>query len=270
MDQITIATLNISAASKERAPKLLDEWLIPTSYDIYVLTETSEGQGTSIILSKFRNAGWKIFQRPTEPKDRGVAIISRIAGYYSSSPFLNNEPMPGRTLIVQLNTNPQIEIIGMYVPNRGNDWSKTERKRAFLEYWLGYFNFHPSEFRQILLGDLNVVPTEQQPKFLPQQQFEYDWFSKLDFKAGLYDAAIRHGNKHESTWVAFSGEGYTYDHIMLQKELADNVVSFHYDHSTRMERMITDHSALVLTITLDYVKRISVGPIGEPLQTELF
>jgi exodeoxyribonuclease-3 len=159
----------------------------------------------------------------------------------------------------------------MYVPNRGNDWAKTERKRAFLECWLNFCRASASgDVQRILLGDLNVVPTDQRPVFLPQQQFEYDWFVNLESAAGLYDAAVRHGPRHESTWVAHNGEGYTYDHIMLQKSLAKRVISFQYDHSTRQERALTDHSALVLTMDVDSVQRLSVSPIGQPRQTQLF
>lgn len=270
MAQITIATLNISSASKERARRLLDEWVAPTSYDVYVLTETSEGQGTALLMSEFQNAGWATFQRPTAPKDRGVAIASRLRGSVSSR-LPDNDPAPGRSIILHLNTSPRLELIGMYVPNRGNDWTKTERKRAFLECWLSYWRSNVSvDVQRILLGDLNVVPPDQRPVFLPQQQFEYDWFVNLDRVVGLYDAAVRHGSGRESTWVAHNGEGYTYDHIMPQKSLAERVVAFQYDHSTRQERSLTDHSALILTIAVDAMERLSVSPIGEPRQTQLF
>lgn len=270
MTQISIATINIASASKERANRLFEEWLKPTSYDIYVFTETSDGDGTSLIISEFQNAGWTTFHRPATAKDRGVAIASRIGGSLSSN-VPKNDPAPGRALVFDVNSEPPLEIVGMYVPNRGNDWAKTERKRSYLDCWLRYLSSPSVSARhRILIGDLNVVPQEQRPVFLPQQQFEYDWFANLVQSAGLYDAALKHGTQHEHTWVAHTGEGYTYDHIMPDKRLATRVAALQYDHTTRRQGGLTDHSAIILTVVLDTVERLGVRPLGQPIQTELF
>jgi exonuclease III len=266
MIPITISTLNISAASEERAQKLLHEWIAPSSHDVFVFTETSEGKGTAILASAFRDAGWAWYQRPTAPKDRGVAIATRLGASIASEP--EKDPVPGRSLAVYLRSHPTLEIVGMYVPNRGNDWAKAERKEAFLRFWLGQLRSR-SDKSLILLGDLNVVPPGQRPAFLPQSQSEYEWFNDLAHVIGLYDAAVRHVGKHESTWVAHTGEGYTYDHILPHEHLADRVTDFSYDHSTRV-RTLTDHSALVITMLVDDVERKPVRPVGEPSQTQLF
>jgi exodeoxyribonuclease-3 len=270
MPQITIATLNIAAGSKERVRKLLDDWIAPTPYDVYVITETSDGPGTALLISEFRNAGWTIFQRPGTAGDRGVAIVSQIPGVLSTQ-LPGIDPAPGRCLVLQLNTIPRLELIGMYIPNRGNDWSKTDRKRNFLAFWKRYLCSRPSsDVQRILLGDLNVVPLEQHPTFLPQEKFEYDWFRDLTRVAGLYDAALSHGAGHESTWESHGGEGYTYDHILLQTGLSDRVLAFRYDHSTRKARALTDHSALILSLEVDTIERLSIRRIGEPIQMQLF
>lgn len=271
MERIRISTLNIAAASKERARRILDEWISPSSFDVYVLTETSEGSGTQLITSEFRTAGWNIFQRPTIAKDRGVTIASRLGATELNSHY-SDDSTPGRSIVIDLHTTPRIRLVGMYVPNRGNDPTKIERKRVFLQDWLRFLSDDSvSSHDCILLGDLNVVPPKQHPQFLPQQQFEYDWYKGLSTRAGLCDVAVVRGAlQHENTWVAHTGEGYTYDHVLVQRRLLPRVTKFEYDHSTRSAGGITDHSALVLSLDVDSVDFIHRRPLAVPTQTELF
>jgi exodeoxyribonuclease-3 len=256
MDNVTIATLNIGAASRDRARRIIDEWILPSSFDVYVLTETSEGPGTHMILSEMKDAGWLVFLRPTKPKDRGTAIVSRIAATPHAA-YPVDDPAPGRAIIITLDTEPTIEIIGMYVPNRGNDSGKTDRKRTFLGCWLRRLASDIGHQR-ILVGDLNVVPPTQRPQFLPQEPFEYEWYETLISSCGIYDAASRHNPPgHESTWVAYNGEGYTYDHIMIAEDMMTFVTRFAYDHSTR-NRRLSDHSAIVISVVVDAASRLDL------------
>jgi exonuclease III len=271
MERIKIATLNIAAASKERARKVLDEWVVPNSCDVYVFTETSEGEGTQLISTDFKTAGWSVYQRATEPKDRGVMIATRLVSK-AGCRYPEGDPAPGRSLIIRLSTDPSIEIVGMYVPNRGNDPTKAHRKKAFLDCWLHWFTSNtPSREHRILVGDLNVVPPDQHPQFLPQQLFEYSWFEEIQRKGQMYDAAERHHEtRHESTWVAHTGEGYTYDHILIQNSIQGRVERFEYDHGTRLAGGVSDHSALVLTVELNNADFIHRRELVVPTQTSLF
>lgn len=74
MERIKIATLNIAAASRERARKVLDDWVVPTSCDVYVLTETSEGEGTQLISNDFKTAGWTVYQEAGPQRSKGVTL----------------------------------------------------------------------------------------------------------------------------------------------------------------------------------------------------
>jgi exonuclease III len=269
MEKISVATLNIGAASKQRAQRILDEWIIPSSYDIFVFTETSEGEGTSLIASAFVDVGWAIAHFPVQD-DRGVLLASRIP-FKCINKVYQADPARGRTVVVQLNTHPCVEIVGMYVPNRGNDSQKTERKWSYLKYWLSHLSRSPLAGSRILLGDLNVVPGTQHPRFLPQQQFEYEWLERLLSSCDLYDIAVKHNQAgHENTWVAHTGEGYTYDHILISKALQNRVCGFSYDHTTRRRDGITDHSALSVVIELDTVSHLQAFRVGTPRQAGLF
>lgn len=268
MEQITLATLNVAAPSKQRGRRLLDEWILGSSYDIYVFTETSESDGTDLITSSFKSAGWKVFQRPGVPGDRGVTIATRIKAESPQYPV--DDPLPGRSIIINLEAHPLVQLVAMYVPNRGNDGLKIERKRSFLDSWLQYLaQKAPTNQQRVLVGDLNVVPTSQHPVFLPQHVFENRWYEQLQSHAGLYDAALMHHHRHESTWVAHTGEGYTYDHIMPAKGLCDRVVAFAYDHSPRLSTNVSDHSALILTMNFDSVAYLHRNPPTELKQMDL-
>ena len=207
MKSISIATLNIGAASKGRARRILDDWVLRSDFDVYVFTESSEGEGTDLIVSAFSDVGWSVLRRNTELGDRGTTVASRIRARDAKS-YPSDDPAPGRAVVIELETDPKVELIAMYVPNRGNEPSKTDRKKSYLDSWLKYLSIAPHIHHRILIGDLNVVPTEQKPTFLPQQRFEYDWYSKISRDCGLYDAAVEHNNAgHENTWVAHMARG---------------------------------------------------------------
>ncbi len=268
---IRIGTLNIGAAAKERAKRILREWIMPLNLDVYVLTETSEGAGSQFLFAEFTAAGWSVRKRPLREGDRGVFIASRImTSEFSQYP--NSEYSNGRAVVVELETTPSVQLVGMYVPNRGNDFTKTQRKKDFMDTWMQFFQDRQvSHHHRIVLGDLNIVPKSQSPKFLPQDSFEYLWYDRLCGQVGLYDAALANRrSQHESTWVAHTGEGYTYDHILPSNNLKNRVIDFVYDHSTRAMGSITDHSALILTVQLDAVTRLKTHPLGVPSQGTLF
>lgn len=273
MERVTIATLNIAAASIERAQKILDKWVIPSTFDVFVFTESSDGAGTDLIVSEFKSANWSVFRRTTAAKDRGVIIASRIQANEQPDYFRVNDPAPGRSIVINLLSKPVIQIIGMYVPNRGNDSTKNARKFTFLEFWRRHLQ-NPSlsdDVHRIVLGDLNVVPPSQQPVFLPQFPLEDDWYRNLIGGCDLYDAAVSHNAaQHEPTWMAHTGEGYTYDHILPQNTLFKRVSGFEYDHSTRKNDAVTDHSALIISFNLDEVTYIHRGSLIVQKQGALF
>lgn len=269
MESLTIVTLNIAAASPERADQLSDSWLRATAADVYILTETSDGEGTRRLLNEFVSAGWQVLRGSTHLGDRGVAIATRVV-VTERSDYPTCDPAPGRTLIVTLATAPQIELLGMYVPNRGNDVGKIGRKEAFLNCWGRYLTDPRNRRTRVLVGDLNVVPRTQKPDFLPQLPSEYAWFHQLQQAGGLYDAAQRHAEQHESTWVAYTGEGYTYDHILLSHDLAARVTDFRYDHRTRQTLKVSDHSAVQLSLQIDAAEYVHRNPFRRLKQATLF
>jgi exodeoxyribonuclease III len=269
-ETLTISTLNIGAASLDRARRLVAEWLTTPSHDVHVLTEVSDGPGTAYVATQFSMAGWQVFKPKLREGGRGVLVASRVRAVESLR-YPPNEPSPGRCVLVELRSTPTIEIVGMYVPNRGKEPSKLDRKREFMEQWLDHLTSDSAASHRVLIGDLNVVPPTQRPVFLPQLPFEDAWYNGLVADLRLEDVAQRcNGGEHESTWVSHSGEGYTYDHVLSALSLRDRVISCRYDHSPRDRGGVTDHSALILTLGVDAVQRIHHQPLVVQTQTALF
>src|SRR2546427_161524 len=70
---LSILTVNIGAAATARAGELL-RWLAARPEDVFLLTETSNGSGTTYLLDRFRQAGYAIVHSPDANGDRGTAL----------------------------------------------------------------------------------------------------------------------------------------------------------------------------------------------------
>ena len=80
-DVLSILTVNIGAASRERAEDML-RWLAGRTEDVFVLTETSAGIGTAYLLDRFRRAGFAVVHTPDATATGGRRSS---AGYRSPS-----------------------------------------------------------------------------------------------------------------------------------------------------------------------------------------
>lgn len=256
---LTIATLNIASASSARA-KAIMEWLPSVHADVWVLTETSVGPGTSELLTWFHRRGWSCTASRVSTHERGVAICSR-----SPTSILTlrppDDPLPGRALSLRIPTNLEpITLLGMYLPTRGNDVSKLERKSSYMASWLRFLT-RIDLSRVIVLGDLNIVPAGQSPRAFPQFPFEYAWLEALE-NAGLHGLTPGLEGRHESTWSSPGGEGYTFDHILVGELLMSRLESFAYRHESRVFG-ISDHSAVLARF--DFETMFSAPDLGSPM-----
>jgi exodeoxyribonuclease-3 len=266
---ISIATLNIGAASKGRAARIVEEWVAASDHDVYVFTETTNGEGTDLIASAFATAGWKVFRERLPERERGVLIAARIAAVRIDGPV--DDPAPGRTVFIELSSEPRVVVAGMYVPSRDATVRQIRRTEEFLAFWCRSLTAMASHPHRILAGDLNVVPPDQHPSIFPQLDFEDRWFASLEHAAGFVDPVRVRGLLHEFTWRARrSDEGYTYDYVLASRALIPRVVNTSYDHTVRMTRGLSDHSAVALSLKLDKVSLRAPRPQQHVRQGSLF
>lgn len=262
VEELSIATLNIGSASEQRAIRLFDEWIAPTDCDVYVLTETTRGAGTSAIVAAFRASEWGVFHALAD--DRGVAIVSRVAARARRLP--QGEPRPGRVLSIELETRPRVTVIGMYVPSRDASTASIARLEPFLDFWLEALRATAGEAR-LLAGDLNVVPPSQKPVEFPQMPFESEWFAALQREADFVDPSPE---GHEPTWVTHRGEPYTYDYIIPSRNLEGRLTAYTIDHSPRTPVRYTDHSAVRAVLNVDQASFLHRRRAARAAQNSLF
>jgi exodeoxyribonuclease-3 len=265
---LSILTVNIGAASRERAETML-RWLAARPEQVLVLTETSAGAGTAYLLDRFRQAGYAVVHTPDGNGDRGTIIVSQVAVVKPLSARFANVTIPGRVAAAVLDTDPAIAVLGVYVPSRDRSADKTEKKETFVRSLLRALDELPPELRDrlVLGGDYNVIARNHRPLhpgFLP---FEFGLLEALEAH-GLVDAHERCSPGEQAySWIGRSGDGYRYDYFHVGCELAGRITGCAYLHETREQRL-TDHAAVTLTLGVDKVKRLAAGnPVKEEAAT---
>jgi exodeoxyribonuclease-3 len=240
--RVGILTLNIANPSAARAERQL-EWLSERNEQVLVLTETSPGTGTDLILSRLAGAGWQVRALPLATDERGVAIASKLAPLARASDIVDY--LPARA---ELMAFPGLNVIGLYVPSRDESEQKSERKLRFCEsfsWFLAQADLGPT----VVLGDLNVLEPIHRPHYNVFRHWEYRFYDQFGVR-GLVDAYRLHnpiGVEH--SWVDYESHGYRFDHAFVSESLAPNVHRCEFDHATR-EANLSDHSALLLELDL--------------------
>ncbi|WP_395108125.1 endonuclease/exonuclease/phosphatase family protein [Actinomadura sp. SCN-SB] len=242
-------TVNIGAAAADRAQRLL-EWLASRPEDVFLITETSSGPGTALLLDRFRAAGHAVVHTPA-PGDRGAALISRIRVLDEPAAF-EKVSIPGRVAAAVLDTQPRLTVAAVYVPSRDRSAAKTERKQQFITTFLDALRHLPPEQRRGLVvgGDYNVIGRDHRPAHAGFLPFEYAMLDTLS-GLGLIDAhAACHPGDQPHSWIGRTGDGYRYDYFHLAQDLAQKLIGSGYVHEIR-EQGLTDHAAAGITVDVE-------------------
>ena len=248
-----ILTVNIGNPSLQRAERQLG-WLDARDEDVFVLTETCDSRGTDLLVDRLRGAGWDVVAPVPRDGDRGVVVASRVRLEAEQSAFL--EDLPARAVRVAVTGGP--EVIGVYVPSRDASERKTDRKREFVAALSRALRAR-HEHSAVLVGDLNVVEPNHQPRRPEFFAWEYALYEDL-LDNGWADAyRLLHPDARDHSWTGPDDDGYRFDHAFVTADLADGVMRCGYAHETR-ELGLTDHSALTLTIPGAQVLRLAVEP----------
>jgi exodeoxyribonuclease III len=244
---LSVLTVNIGAASRERTEHLLD-WLASRPEQLFLLTETSAGTGTAHLLEQFRRAGWAVVNTPDDG-DRGAALVSRIPVVEEQPVPLGKVSIPGRVAAAILDTHPQVCVAGVYVPSRDRSEAKTRRKATFIESLPDALTGLPAHHLEhlVLGGDYNVIARTHQPLhpgFLP---FEFGLLETLHARglAGAHE--LCHPGTQVYSWVGRAQPGFRYDYFHVGRHLADRIGECAYLQETR-ESKLTDHAAVTVSL----------------------
>lgn len=248
MPELTLLTLNVANPSVERAQRQL-AWLAQRPEDMFVLTETKASEGCRTMADAFTAAGYAVVYPEPVPGELGVMIFSRLrAAPDSLSSALTYLPNRGAGAIVST-TVGELRVLGAYAPSRDATPEKTERKKRWLADFTAALD-GAGDRPCLLLGDLNVLEPDHDPRYSFFARFEYDFYRGLADTCGLVDAFRHlHPRRIEHSWVGRTGDGYRYDHAHCSKDIAPLVRSCEYIHETRLTRL-SDHSALTVCLDL--------------------
>jgi len=239
-----ILTLNIANPSAARAERQLT-WLSERSEHALVLTETSQGAGTRLLLDRLAKAGWDVRASASEGRERGVAIAVRVQATPRERDIVNF--LPARAELVALE---RLDIVGLYVPSRDESREKIERKRRFCDALSGFLAERPPG-DAVVIGDLNVLEPDHYPHHGMFRDWEYQLYHEF-LEHGFVDAyRLHHPNEIDHSWVDYENRGYRFDHAFVTQPLANAVRRCDYIHATR-ESDLSDHSALVLELDLPH------------------
>src|SRR5205823_5783685 len=108
-------TLNIGAAARPRAERIL-EWLRRRDENVFVLTETSAGDGSKLIAERLECRGYNVVWRQP-PGDRGVMLATRLPIRTQLCTRLD-VTLPWRIAGVRLALRPSVAVLGVYMPSR--------------------------------------------------------------------------------------------------------------------------------------------------------
>ena len=248
---LSILTVNIGSAALGRAERIL-YWLQNRPEDVFVLTETSSGAGTKLILDAFRKRGCVIASNDFASKERGVAIVSKITTSNDYSKSFTFTTIPERVAALHVDKDGfQFDIIGLYVPSRNQQHDKIIKKQRFIESFVRDVEEIPREVltRTIICGDYNVVSRDHFPRYRKFMAFEYDFLETLH-DLSLIDAfALLNPSTQEYSWVGRTGDGYCYDYFNIGENIQKKVKACVFHHDARDDQGITDHSALGLYLS---------------------
>ena len=171
--------------------------------------------------------------------------------------------LPGRVAAGTIAGDPELTVVGVYVPSSDRAPDKLARKRDFVTSLLAAVDRLPDTVRGSLVlgGDYNVITRDHQPPYPGFLPFEYQMLDALEGH-GLIDA-----HQHCSpgvqahSWIGRSGNGYRFDYFHVGAMLTGRIAACSYLHEPR-EHKLTDHAATTLTLDLPAIARRPADPSG--------
>lgn len=247
----SILTVNIGAAAPLRAARILD-WLKARREDVFVLTETSPGLGTKLILDHFREQGYVVAQNDFTGKERGVAIVSKLESSSDTSEQFLNLSIPERVAALCFKEHgSSFCVVGLYIPSRDRRTEKIAKKQLFIESLLEAMNGLPQKAlrNMVVCGDYNVIGRTHVPRYSKFLAFEYDFLEALQERDFTDAFAYTNPGVQAYSWVGRTGDGYRYDYFHVGASLLERVTASNFHHDTRAIDGFTDHSALTLELS---------------------
>ncbi len=260
MNYLNILTINIGNPSIDRARSQV-KWIEERPEDIIVVTETKNSEGCKYIADYFNKPNLDLFSINIKKKyhvffpksdtgDLGVMIISKIPIEREYSIYDSSHKFYSRFVACDIIFNQtRFNIIGLYIPSRDRSEEKINRKKEFCSDVANYIK-NTQISNRIICGDFNILDRNH----IPQYPTFFDWeYRFYDFLINMkYADAFRHcyPELNEYSWVGRTNDGYRYDYFFVSDSLINNIRDCRFLHETRTTNKITDHSAVLLKLSI--------------------
>jgi exonuclease III len=243
--ELRICAINVHSAGPGRAQPLL-EWLLATGCNVLILSEMQPGNGGRLMLTGLEAEGFHVSCTAGWQGSRHMAAVATRG--FDASP-VDPAPFDPRVVCVDLVAEEQpIRVVGVYAPTNGMTADSSLRRRAFQDQFIDYL---AAICRPALCvaGDLNVIEPGHQPPLPGFEEHDYAFYTRLT-GLGLRDAYRSHSpGGADHSWFSPQFGSQRLDHAMVSPAMG-TIRECRYDHTPRKQKL-TDHAALLLTVSLD-------------------
>jgi len=203
--------------------------LVERGSSIIVLSEFRNNPNGEIIRNSLLKSGYIFQYSGHAPREvNSVFIGSKVPCSFSHFPDVDAN-YPGNLIAARFEP---FDLYGMYLPHKEK------------HYWFDFLlqAEHPS----IIVGDLNSGINGLDQK---GNSFWYEDELKELHNKGFLDAFRHiHGPVKEYSWYSHQGNGYRYDHTLVDRSLLPVVKDCFFIHDWR-EDGLSDHSPMVLQLS---------------------
>ncbi len=244
VDELRLCALNVNSPNPSRAQRIVN-WLLATKSNTLVLTEMQPSEGGRHILACLQAEGFTTTCTPGWTDSRYLAAVATRGLETAPVQPAGFDP---RIAAVDLTTgDTTVRIVGIYGPANGMSAESSTRRREFQSRLLDYLATinHPA---LCVVGDLNVVEPNHQPRLPAFEEHDYAFYTGL-LALGLRDAYRElnpAGGDH--SWINPRFGSQRLDHTLVSVA-ASAIRTCTYDHTTRADEL-SDHAALLTTIRL--------------------
>ena len=169
---------------------------------------------------------------------------------------------------IALESDPVVDVLGLYVPSRDRTEAKVSRKTDFIRSVADLVSANDMAMT-VLAGDYNVIERRHIPKHSGFFPFEYEFLNLLEARGLVNAGRWCNSDAQFHSWIGRFGDGYCYDYFHAPTELLKLGAACVYIHETR-ELRLTDHAAVELRLDGVCAEVLPVEELTEADQVSLF
>ncbi len=228
--QLRILSWNIRQGAGNRTVKIA-QFIIRSGASIVQLSEYRNNKNGVQLRTHLLRAGYRFqFITAAPGSENSVFIASTLAADLTLSPL----PLEHRHKYIEVDFGA-FRIMGLYMPH----------KKQHKLFHLIEDRINQSANPAMVMGDLNTG------KNYVDQKGDSFWYTEEfnQLLSNRFADAFRHfyPKKSDYSWYSHQGNGYRYDHILVDQRLLPIIVDCYYLHEAR-EQGLSDHSAMLLEL----------------------